>query len=113
MKRVIILVALVIITTSLFASDYCTGTVKNNTGGVEDAGVYMCVWDPNYGWVSIDSCQNDPITGYYSLDFADNTRSNLRISAYIQDHGVTIRKYRTWSGGSITVNFVYTPGHQD
>jgi len=114
MKKIILLVALVLIAASLFASDYCTGTVKNNEGGIEDAGVYMCFWNTNYGWINIDSCHNNPIDGSYSLDFADGETSyNLRVSAYIDDHDVTIHKYFWWSGGSIVVNFVYTPGNQN
>ena len=113
MKKIVLLIAFIIITASLFAADYCQGTVTNNCGGVEDAYVGMYFWTQEYGWLEIDYVRNNPETGYYSLCFEDEEyRGTIKVTAYL-DRGVNISKYYDWNGGSIICNFVYVPGHQD
>jgi len=112
---IISIMAILLLASNLFAADYCSGTVKNNCGGVEGAWVGLYIWDSIYGWLEIDYVRNNSITGFYQCCFQDDEYgrdAQLKVTAYL-DRGVDLTKYVTYNGGSIIVNFVYVPGYPD
>ncbi|NQV19337.1 MAG: hypothetical protein HQ534_12445 [Armatimonadetes bacterium] len=115
MRKFIFIVLFAIMTMGLFAANYCSGTVKNNGGGVEGAYVGLYIWTQEYGWLEIDYVRNNSITGFYQCCFQDDEYGRdiqLKVTAYL-DRGVDLTKYVTYNGGSIIVNFVYVPGYPD
>ena len=115
MKKIILLIALILITASLFAADYAYGTILNNEGNRQQASASLYIMTP-MGWMEIDwDMQNDPVTGAYHLCFEGlQGPQYVKVEATIWCSGVKLAKYYNWTDGQdIVCNFIYQPVHQD